>query len=64
MEKGEGKKGKSEPPPEWPSLGCNLRQRSAFMNRKDGHWTMTGSMKIIIMKPLHSLDTATIPTFD
>ena len=37
---------------------------SAIVNQTDGHWTMTGSVKIIIMKPLHSLDTATIPTFD
>ena len=33
------------------------------MNVKDGRWTMTGSVKIII-KPLHSLDTATTPTLD
>ena len=37
---------------------------SAIMNQTDGHWTMTGSVKIIIMKILHSLDTATILAFD
>ena len=37
---------------------------SAVMKQKDGHWTMTGSVKIIIMKLLHSLDTAAVPTFD
>ena len=37
---------------------------SAVMNQKDGHWTMTCSVTIIIMKPLHSMETATIPTFD
>ena len=38
---------------------------SAIMNLKDGHRTMGGSVKIvIILKPLHSLDTATTPTFD
>ena len=37
---------------------------SAIMNQKDDHWTTTGSVKIIIKKILHSLDTANIPTFD
>ena len=30
MEKGESEKGESEPPPEWPSLCCNLRQRFGY----------------------------------
>ena len=37
---------------------------SAVVNQTDGHWTMTGSLKTLIMKPLHSFNTAIIPTFD
>ena len=37
---------------------------SAIMNQTDGHWTMAGSVKSIILKPLHSPDTADVPTFD
>ena len=35
---------------------------SAIVKQTDGRWTMTGSVKIIIMKPLHSLDTVDVPT--
>ena len=31
----------------------------AIMNQNYGHWTMTGSVKILTMTPLPSLDTAT-----
>ena len=33
---------------------------SAVMNQKDGQWTMTGSVKNILVLPLHTLDTTNI----
>ena len=37
---------------------------SAIMNQTDRHWTIAGSVKSVILKPLRSLDTADVPTFD
>ena len=64
MEKDESEKGESEPLPEWPSYAVISVNVTAIMNRTDGQWTMTSSLKIIIMKSLHSLDTVDVPTFD
>ena len=37
---------------------------SSVIYQTDGPWTVTGSLKTIIMKPLLSFDTAIITTFD
>ena len=38
--------------------------RTSSMNQTDCHWTIIGSVRSTILKPLHSLDTADVPTFD
>ena len=50
--------------PKGPVYAVIFVNDSANENQTDGHWTMSGSVKIIIVKPLHSLDTANVPTFD
>ena len=64
MEKGKTEKGNLSRFTNGPVFAVIFVNDSAITNQTDGHWTMTGSVKVMIMKPLHSLDTANIPKFD
>ena len=58
------KKGNLSPFPNGPVHAVIFVNDSAIMNQTDGHWTMAGSVKSTILKPLHSLDTVDVPTSD